>query len=89
MFKLFINEIHNGYVDWVNTFISNIFYESKSYVRYLIWLLILLGVFNIFWGFFLRVNKNIRTSDLINRLFISGVLFYFVWFLNSLLGVNI
>ena len=64
-----------------NNIVSDIFYHSESYITYLIGLLLLLGIFNIFWAFFLRVNKNIRTSDLINKLLISGLLFYFVWFI--------
>ncbi|UYP46550.1 hypothetical protein NEF87_002835 [Candidatus Lokiarchaeum ossiferum] len=73
----------------VSDFLIDFTLNTDSYIMYVIWGLLFLGVFSIFWGFFLRVNKNIKTGELISRLFVSFALFYFLWLVMNLLNIDL
>ena len=79
----------DDFFDRVTDIILDFTQSTESYVMYIIWGLVFLGVFSIFWAFFLRINKNIKTGELISRLFISFVLFYFLWLLMKLLDIDL
>ncbi len=81
----FEDEFFFGVSDFLLDFTQN----TDSYVMYIIWGLLFLGVFSIFWAFFLRINKNIKTGELISRLFVSFVLFYFLWLVTNMLNVDL
>ena len=77
------------YFGEISEFLIDFSKNTNKYILYILWGLLLLGVFIIFWAFFLRVNKNIKTGELISRLFISIVLFYFVWLVTNILNINL
>ncbi len=81
----FEDEFFFGISDFLFDFTQN----TDSYVMYIIWGLLFLGVFSIFWAFFLRINKNIKTGELISRLFVSFALFYFLWLVTNMLNVDL
>lgn len=82
-------EFGDDFFSNVSDFLKDFTLNTDNYVMYVIWGLLFLGVFSIFWGFFLRVNKNIKTGELISRLFVSFALFYFLWLVMNLLNINL
>ncbi len=81
--------VNADFFEGVNRLITNFTSNTDYYIIVVIWILLFFGVYSIFWAFFLRVNNNIKTGDLISRLLISCLLFYFLWFIIDLLHINI
>ena len=79
----------NNFFQGINEVIGNFFLQPSKFVIYLIWGLIFLGVFSVFWAFFLRVNNNIKTGELISRLFICGILFYILVLVTNILDISL
>lgn len=66
-------------------FITNI----DQVIPYLIWGLLFLGIFNIFWAFFLRINKELKIGELFSRLIVAFMLFYVVYLLLTMFSFEL
>lgn len=66
-------------------FVSNI----DQIIPYLIWGLLFIGIFNILWAFFLRLNRDIKTSELVSRLTVAFILFYVVYLILTMFSFEL
>jgi uncharacterized membrane protein len=63
--------------------------HMDSYIIYMVWALIVLGVFAVVWAFFQRVNHEMKTSAFISRIFLSFLSFYAAWLITKVLQISL
>ena len=86
MFTIYFEDkFFNDLIEFFGNFSSNI----DEYTVKIFWILLFFGVLSVFWAFFLRINRNIKTGELISRLIISFSLFFILWFLTKILDIDL
>ena len=79
------NEFFENFGDQFMKFLRNI----DQIIPYLIWGMLFIGIFNILWAFFLRLNREIKTSDLLSRLIIAFILFFSVYIILTMFSFEL
>lgn len=75
-------------IDGIFHLLGTISSDPDFILRCMLWLLLLFGVFQVFWAFYLKFNRNIKSGEFIERLVYCAILFVCLFLTLDYIGIN-